>query len=54
MEMAVGNAPWPIGVSNAGIHAQPTREYIFSKDVAPVIIYETQQNYIQGLKRLIT
>ena len=54
MEMAVYNAPWPIGVSNAGIHAQPAREYIFSKDVAPVLIYETQQNFIQGLKRLIT
>ena len=54
MEMAVYNVPWPIGVSNADIHAQPARENIFSKDVAPVLIYETQRNYIQGLKRLIT
>ena len=22
MEMAIGNAPWPIGVTNAGIHAR--------------------------------
>ena len=29
MEMAVGNAPWPIGVTNAGIHARPARENIF-------------------------
>ena len=42
IEMAVYNAPWPIGVSNAGIQAQPGRENIFSKDVAPVLIYETQ------------
>ena len=27
--MAVGNAPWPIGVTNAGIHARPARENIF-------------------------
>ena len=37
MEMAVYNVPWPIGVSNADIHAQPARENIFSKDVAPVL-----------------
>ena len=43
-----------IGVSNADIHIQPARENIFSIDVAPVLIYETQQKYIQGLKRLIT
>ena len=54
MKMAVGNAPWLIGVTNAGIHARPARENTFSKDVAPVLIYETQRNYIQGLKRLIT
>jgi hypothetical protein len=29
MEMAIGNAPWPIGVTNAGIHARPGRERIF-------------------------
>ena len=31
MEMAVGNAPWPIGVTNAGIHARPARENILSR-----------------------
>ena len=44
MEMAVGNAPWPIGVTNAGIHARPASENIFSKND------KTQQ----VLKRLIT
>merc|ERR550539_74593 len=54
MEMAVGNAPWPIGVTNAGIHARPARENMFSKNVAHVLNDETQRKYIQGLKRLIT
>ena len=54
MEMAVGNAPWPIGVTNAGIHARPGREKIFSKHVAHVLNDETQRKYIQGLKRLLT
>merc|ERR1712109_258290 len=54
MEMAVGNAPWPIGVTNAGIHARPARENIFSKNVAHVLNDETQRKFIQGLKRLLT
>merc|ERR550539_895059 len=54
MEMAVGNAPWPIGVTNAGIHARPARESFFSKQIAHVLNDETQRKYIQGLKRLIT
>lgn len=54
MEMAIGNAPWPIGVTNAGIHARPARENIFSKHVAHVLNDETQRKYIQGLKRLLT
>merc|ERR1712062_920754 len=45
MEMAIGNAPWPIGVTNAGIHA---------KYVAHVLNDETQRKFIQGLKRLLT
>jgi len=54
MEMAIGNAPWPIGVTNAGIHARPARENIYSKHVAHVLNDETQRKFIQGLKRLLT
>jgi len=54
MEMAIGNAPWPIGVTNAGIHARPGRERIFSKHVAHVLNDESQRRWIQGLKRLLT
>ena len=42
------------GVTNAGIHARPARENIFSKHVAHVLNDETQRKYIQGLKRLLT
>ena len=49
MEMAVGNAPWPIGVTNAGIHARPGRERIFSKHVAHVLNDESQRKYISNL-----
>ncbi|XP_059610619.1 pre-mRNA-splicing factor 18 [Phlebotomus argentipes] len=54
LQMAIGNAPWPIGVTMVGIHARTGREKIFSKNVAHVLNDETQRKYIQGLKRLMT
>jgi pre-mRNA-splicing factor 18 len=54
LEMAIGNAPWPIGVTMVGIHARTGREKIFSKNVAHVLNDETQRKYIQALKRLMT
>lgn len=52
--MAIGNSPWPIGVTMVGIHARTGREKIFSKNVAHVMNDETQRKYIQALKRLMT
>ncbi|CAL4144867.1 unnamed protein product [Meganyctiphanes norvegica] len=54
LQMAIGNAAWPIGVTMVGIHARTGREKIFSKHVAHVLNDETQRKYIQGLKRLMT
>jgi len=54
LEMAIGNAPWPIGVTMVGIHARTGREKIFSRNVAHVMNDETQRKYIQALKRLMT
>lgn len=47
MEMAIGNAPWPIGVTMVGIHARTGREKINDKNVAHVLNDETQRKYIQ-------
>ncbi|KAL5515588.1 hypothetical protein EMCRGX_G000777 [Ephydatia muelleri] len=54
LQMAIGNAPWPIGVTVVGIHARTGREKIFARHVAHVLNDETQRKYIQGLKRLMT
>ncbi|KAK2190179.1 hypothetical protein NP493_87g03010 [Ridgeia piscesae] len=54
LEMAIGNAPWPIGVTMVGIHARTGREKIFARNVAHVLNDETQRKYIQALKRLMT
>ncbi|CAH1784066.1 unnamed protein product [Owenia fusiformis] len=53
-EMAIGNAPWPVGVTMVGIHARTGREKIFSNNVAHVLNDEVQRKYIQALKRLMT
>jgi pre-mRNA-splicing factor 18 len=52
--MAIGNAPWPIGVTMVGIHARTGREKIFDRNVAHVLNDETQRKYIQAVKRLMT
>ncbi|XP_045714050.1 pre-mRNA-splicing factor 18 isoform X2 [Phyllostomus hastatus] len=49
LQMAIGNAPWPIGVTMVGIHARTGREKIFSKHVAHVLNDETQRKYIQDV-----
>ena len=47
LQMAIGNAPWPIGVTMVGIHARTGREKIFAQQIAHVLNDETQRKYIQ-------
>ena len=49
LKMAIGNAPWPIGVDHVGIHMRPSRETISMKYVAHVLNDETQRKFIQGV-----
>ena len=50
--MAIGNAPWPIGVTMVGIHARTGREKIFAKSIAHVLNDETQRKYIQVCSKI--
>ncbi|KAI3380956.1 hypothetical protein SNEBB_002553 [Seison nebaliae] len=54
VELAIGNAPWPIGATMVGIHARPGRERIASKRVPHALNDETQRKYIQAIKRLMS
>ncbi|KAN0037687.1 hypothetical protein ACTFIV_003040 [Dictyostelium citrinum] len=54
LQMAIGNAPWPMGVTMVGIHERSSREKIFSNQVAHVLNDEMQRKYIQAVKRLMT
>merc|ERR1711862_571011 len=58
--IAIGNSPWPIGVTQVGIHTKSAaREKISASHlnknaVAHIMGNEATRKYLQGLKRLIT
>ena len=54
LRLAIGNAPWPIGVTMVGIHERSAHEKINSNQVAHVLNDETQRKWIQSIKRLMT
>lgn len=54
MDVAIGRAAWPIGVTMVGIHARSGRERIGSSNVAHVMNSELQRKYLTSVKRLIT
>uniref|UniRef100_A0A1I7YD82 Pre-mRNA-splicing factor 18 n=1 Tax=Steinernema glaseri TaxID=37863 RepID=A0A1I7YD82_9BILA len=53
MEMAIGNAPWPVGVTRSGIHQRPGSAKAYVSNIAHVLNDETQRKYIQAFKRLM-
>jgi len=54
MDVAIGRAAWPIGVTMVGIHARTGRSKIESQNVAHVMNSELQRKYLTSVKRLIT
>lgn len=54
IKLAIGNSPWPIGVTMVGIHERSAREKIHGNGVAHVMNDETTRKYLQSVKRLMT
>ena len=54
MQLCIGNAPWPMGVTMVGIHERSGRSKINTSKVAHVLNNETSRKYLQSVKRLIT
>ncbi|KAL0487662.1 pre-mRNA-splicing factor 18 [Acrasis kona] len=54
LQLSIGNAPWPMGVTMVGIHARSARERINTDQIAHVLNDEEQRKYIQSVKRLMT
>ncbi|WFD41390.1 hypothetical protein MPSI1_000017 [Malassezia psittaci] len=54
LQLSIGNAPWPIGVTAVGIHERSGQEKLYTTNVAHVLNDEESRKYIQSLKRLMT
>ena len=57
MGVAIGNAPWPIGVTQVGLHERSAREKIsfkYTSGNAHIMNDEATRKFIQALKRLMT
>ena len=54
MDVAIGRAAWPIGVTMVGIHARSGREKIETGKVAHAMNSELQRKYLTSIKRLMT
>ena len=54
LRLAIGNAPWPIGVNSVIIHERSSQARISSNQVAHVLNDEISRKWVQMLKRLIT
>jgi len=54
IDVAIGRAAWPIGVTMVGIHARSGRARIESSNVAHVMNSELQRKYLTSVKRLMT
>mmetsp|Transcript_50775 Transcript_50775/g.122437 ORF Transcript_50775/g.122437 Transcript_50775/m.122437 type:complete len:442 (-) Transcript_50775:172-1497(-) len=54
MNVAIGRAAWPIGVTMVGIHARSGRAKIEASKVAHVMNSELQRKYLTSVKRLLT
>eukprot|EP01028_Stygiella_incarcerata_P005069 TRINITY_DN217_c1_g2_i1.p1 TRINITY_DN217_c1_g2~~TRINITY_DN217_c1_g2_i1.p1 ORF type:complete len:405 (-),score=134.28 TRINITY_DN217_c1_g2_i1:137-1207(-) len=54
MELSIGNAAWPMGVTMVGIHERTAREKIETSKVAHVMNDEDQRKFIHAVKRIST
>lgn len=54
IELSIGNAAWPMGVTMVGIHERAGRSKIFTSEIAHILNDETTRKYIHMLKRLIS
>lgn len=57
MGVAIGNSPWPIGVTQVGLHERANREkisYKYAHGKAHIMNDEASRKFIQALKRIMT
>ena len=53
IEITVGNAAWPVGVTSVGIHERAGRSKISDSKIAHTLNDDTTRKYMQVVKRLM-
>ena len=54
IELAIGNAPWPMGVTMVGIHERSGRSKIFTSQVAHILNDDNTKKYLLSVKRIMS
>jgi pre-mRNA-splicing factor 18 len=54
IELAIGNAPWPMGVTMVGIHERSGRSRIYKSQVAHILNDDNTKKYLQSVKRIMS
>jgi pre-mRNA-splicing factor 18 len=54
IELAIGNAPWPMGVTMVGIHERSNRMRIYKSQVAHILNDDNTKKYLQSVKRIMS
>ena len=54
LRLTIGNAPWPIGITNVSIHLRAGRTRIEESKVQHIMKDETNRRFLTSFKRLMT
>lgn len=54
LELSIGKAAWPIGVTMVGIHERSARENIGEKNTSHIMGDEITRKFLQSIKRCLT
>jgi pre-mRNA-splicing factor 18 len=54
IELAIGNAPWPMGVTMVGIHERSGRSKIYTSQVAHILNDDNTKKYLLSVKRIMS
>ncbi|KAG4306594.1 hypothetical protein PORY_000582 [Pneumocystis oryctolagi] len=54
LQLSIGNAAWPIGVTMVGIHERSAREKLHTGQTGHVLNDEATRKWLQAIKRLLT
>ena len=54
IDLSIGDAPWPMGVTMVGIHERTGRSRIYNSQVAYILNDDITKKYLQSVKRVMS